>query len=97
MASTDSLADVTGFAKQNNANFPVLSDPDQSTAEAYGVRMSNGMATRWTYYIGKDGVIDYIDKSVSVRTAGEDMAKKLDELGYEKALPPEQVSTSPVT
>jgi thioredoxin-dependent peroxiredoxin len=39
---------------------------------------------RWTFYIGKDGKVLYIDKSVSARTHGEDVAKKLAELGVEK-------------
>jgi len=40
-----------------------------------------GMANRWTFYIGKDGKIAYIDKSVKVDTAGADVAAKLAELG----------------
>ena len=35
---------------------------------------------RWTFYIGKDGKILYIDKQVNTETAAEDVAKKLKEL-----------------
>jgi peroxiredoxin Q/BCP len=40
-----------------------------------------GFANRWTFYIGPDGKILYIDKSVRTSTAGQDVAAKLAELG----------------
>ncbi len=40
-----------------------------------------GVAKRWTFYIGKDGKIAFIDKEVKVDTAGADVAAKLAELG----------------
>jgi peroxiredoxin Q/BCP len=40
-----------------------------------------GLAKRWTFYIGKDGKILFIDKDVKVDTAGADIAAKLAELG----------------
>ena len=88
MASTDSLDDVTGFAQKNDANFPILSDADKSASTAFGVLSSRGFANRWTFYINKEGVIEHIDKTVSVRTAGEDMARTLEELGYERRCHP---------
>ena len=36
-----------------------------------------GMANRWTFYIGKDGTIQVIDKNVRPATSAEDMAAKL--------------------
>jgi peroxiredoxin Q/BCP len=39
-----------------------------------------GVASRWTFYIGKDGRITYIDKTVKPATSAEDMAAKLGEL-----------------
>ena len=42
-----------------------------------------GMASRWTFYIGKDGKILGIDKAVKPATSAEDMAAKLGELGVE--------------
>jgi peroxiredoxin Q/BCP len=38
-------------------------------------------ATRWTFYIGKDGKILYIDKEVKTGAHGSDIAAKLKELG----------------
>jgi thioredoxin-dependent peroxiredoxin len=43
-----------------------------------------GLAKRWTFYIGKDGKILFIDKEVKPDGAGEDVAKKLAELGIPK-------------
>jgi thioredoxin-dependent peroxiredoxin len=40
-----------------------------------------GYAKRWTFYIGKDGKVLFIDKDVKVDTAGADIAAKLAELG----------------
>ena len=82
MASTDSLADVTGFAEKNEADFPILSDPDKSAAEAFGVLSGMGFAKRWTFYVNDAGIIQHIDKDVSPRTAGPDLAANLDRLGY---------------
>jgi peroxiredoxin Q/BCP len=73
--------------EKKEADFPILSDPTKDTARAYGVlNEQNGMATRWTFYIGKDGKILFIDKDVSkrVQTSAEDMAAKLGELGVAK-------------
>jgi len=40
-----------------------------------------GLAKRWTFYIGKDGRILFVDRDVKVDTAGADVAAKLAELG----------------
>src|SRR4029453_78595 len=94
MASVDPLDKNVEFAKatsvtlgqganarvveKKEADFPILSDPTKETAKAYGVLMEQGFATRWTFYIGKDGKILAIDKDVSkrVQTSAEDMAAR---------------------
>jgi thioredoxin-dependent peroxiredoxin len=43
-----------------------------------------GLAKRWTFYIGKDGKILFIDKEVKPDSAGVDIAHKLAELGIPK-------------
>ena len=43
-----------------------------------------GMARRWTFYIGPDGKILHIDKTVSPASSGPDMVKKLGELNVAK-------------
>src|SRR3954470_7626708 len=85
MASVDPLEGDKGnkaFAETHKADFPLLSDPTKETAKAYGVLAERGFANRWTFYIGKDGRIQAIDKDVANRlaTSAEDMAAKLGEL-----------------
>ena len=83
MASVDPIEGEQGnkaFAEAHKADFPLLSDPTKKTAEAYGVLNARGSASRWTFYIGKDGRITYIDKAVKPATSAEDMAARLGEL-----------------
>jgi peroxiredoxin Q/BCP len=84
MASVDSLEGEKGakaFAESQKADFPLLSDPDKTTATAYGVLNPNGTAAlRWTFYIDKNGRIAAIDKAVRPATSAEDMIAKLGEL-----------------
>jgi len=72
------------FAVETDADYPILSDPEKKVATAYGVLGASGFASRWTFYIGPDGKILDIDKKVSVKTAGEDIVKKLEALGVKK-------------
>ena len=84
MASVDPVEANKGFAEQEKADFPLLSDPTKETAKAFGVlNQGNGFARRWTYYIGKDGKILAIDKEVKPASSAEDMVAKLQELGVE--------------
>lgn len=81
MASTDDAATNRKFAEANQANFPVLADPDGETARAYGVLRLGSFASRWTFYIDGDGRIAYVDQDVSPLTAGADAARRLELLG----------------
>jgi peroxiredoxin Q/BCP len=84
MASVDPPDANKGFAEQEKADFPILSDPGKETATAYGVLNKGGFASRWTFYIGKDGKILGIDKAVKPATSAEDMIAKLTEYGVEQ-------------
>jgi peroxiredoxin Q/BCP len=65
-----------------NLDYAILSDPEKTVAKAYGVLGVGGMyAQRWTFFIGKDGKILHVDRDVSPKTAGADVAAKLRELG----------------
>jgi peroxiredoxin Q/BCP len=66
------------------ADYPILADASKEIAKAYGVLGGMGFANRWTFYIGPDGKILHIDKSVKTSTAGADVAAKLGELGVAK-------------
>ncbi len=80
MASVDPLADNKGFAEKEKADFPILSDPTKETAKAYGVLSDRGVASRWTFYIDRDGRIAHVDKAVKPASSAADMAAKLAEL-----------------
>jgi len=85
MVSTDDIETNTRFAKEHEADFPILSNPEKDVAAAYGVLNAAGTgARRWTFYIGPDGKILFIDDKVSTATAGEDLARRLGELGVKK-------------
>ena len=79
MASVDDAETNKRFAAEHEADFPILSDPEKTVANAYGVLGGTGLARRWTFYIGGDGKILLIDKAVRTGTAGDDLAAKLNE------------------
>lgn len=88
MASVDTPELNKQFADLEQVNFPFLSDPNKTAANAYGVLPPNGgFAQRWTFYIGPDGKIAYIDKNVNadgVDKAGANLAARLESLGAKK-------------
>lgn len=83
MASTDDVDKNRDFAKEMKADFPLLSDPDATVAEEYGVSLF-GFAKRHTFYIDKTGKIVLIDKNVRPKTSAEDMAKYMEMLKFER-------------
>ncbi len=85
MVSVDTLEDNKGFAEKEKADFPLLADPAKQVATAYGVlNPTSGLARRWTFYIGPDGKILFIDNAVKPQVAGETVVAKLQELGVKK-------------
>ena len=81
MASVDDIDTNKKFAEQEGADFPMLSDADKTVGTAYGVLNASGRANRWTFYIGGDGKILFIDKGrTQTAAAGETMLAKLEEL-----------------
>lgn len=86
MASVDPIDDNRDFAKKTNADFPMLSDPTKETAKAYDVLNVFGVASRVTFYIGKDGRILKIDDDITPNTAAEDIAQHLKFLSIEPSI-----------
>jgi peroxiredoxin Q/BCP len=81
MASVDTPEKNKAFAEQEQANFPMLSDPTRATAMAYGVVSSpTGVAKRWTFFIGPDGRIVHVETVGHTADAGTFLATKLAEL-----------------
>jgi peroxiredoxin Q/BCP len=70
------------FADSLELDYPILSDPGRDVARAYGVVAGERTtASRWTFYIGKDGKILYVDKSGATATQGQEIVNRLKELG----------------
>jgi peroxiredoxin Q/BCP len=80
-ASVDTPEVNARFAASLGLDFPILSDPTKHVARAYGVLAASGFASRWTFYIGVDGRILAVNRSVSAASHGPDIVKKLAELG----------------
>ena len=81
-ASVDSAETNKKFADSLELDYPILSDPDKEVAKAYGVITGDkAYASRWTFYIGKDGKILYIDRQVSPASHGKDIVERLKALG----------------
>jgi len=81
-ASVDGVDRNREVAEALDLEHPILSDPDRRVAEAFGV-LAGGRRTaaRWTFYIGTDGRILYIDKAVVADGHGEEVPARLDALG----------------
>ena len=85
MASIDPIEKNIKFALDNDADFPLLSDPTKEVAKKYDVLHWSGLySERHTIYISKEGRIEYVDTQVNPGTSAEDMAAKLVELGVQK-------------
>jgi thioredoxin-dependent peroxiredoxin len=76
-ASVDSPETNARFAASIGVDYPILSDPEKTVAQAYGVLGATGFASRWTFYIGADRRILDIDKKVSAASHGRDVVSKL--------------------
>lgn len=80
-ASVDPPETNKAFAESLSLDYPVLSDPEKKVAAAYGVLGTSGYASRWTFYIGKDGKVLAVDWDVKPGQHGADIAAKLRALG----------------
>jgi peroxiredoxin Q/BCP len=84
-ASVHSPDENERLAELLHLEHPILSDPERKVAEAYGVLPGGRRAAlRWTFYIGIDGRILFIDKAVIADSHGEDVPARLLELGIDR-------------
>ena len=79
--SLDDVSDLKKFAEAQTLNFELLSDPDGSVADKYGVRPPDGRFTqRVTFIIDDKGVLRHIDREVDVNAHGMQLADLIVEL-----------------
>lgn len=65
--SVDSKDDIKEFIKENNLNFPLLSDESKQISKAYGVLNNLGLASRISFVVDKQGKIAEIIRDVDVQ------------------------------
>ena len=88
MVSLDEPERNRAFAESLGADQVLLSDPTGVAAQAYGVAAPGAAyAKRWTFYIDRKGGIRAVDRDVRVKSAGEDIARRLGELGFPRREP----------
>ena len=65
------------FAKAQKLTYPLLSDPDGSAADRYGVLMTGRFARRVTFVVDPEGSLRHVDTGVRVATHGADLAARI--------------------
>ncbi len=83
-ASCDSVEINREFAASTGIDVPILSDPNATVANAYGVLAPLGLPSRWTVYIGADGRILAIDREVRSGSHGADIMAALERFGVSR-------------
>ncbi len=71
--SVDSKESIKEFIKDNNLNFPLLSDEKKEVSKSYGVLNSIGLDSRITFIVDKQGKIANIIRDVDVETHANDV------------------------
>lgn len=79
--STDEVPALAEFHKTHRLNFTLLSDPDASVTDAYGVKMPVvKMAKRWTFIIDPELVVRDINDDVDPALDAKIVAERLNKL-----------------
>jgi peroxiredoxin Q/BCP len=79
--SVDTPGHAAAFGRATGLRAPILTDESGETARRYGVSGPGGFPRRWTFYIGPDGRILDVDRSVAPASHGRDIAARLQRLG----------------
>ena len=76
--SLDDVSDLAKFAKTQELNFRLLSDPDGSVASKYGVLVEKRrFARRVTFVLDEEGVVQLVDEKVDVNTHGDELVESI--------------------
>jgi thioredoxin-dependent peroxiredoxin len=79
--SADNVDALKKFKESHKLNFTLLADPDLEAIKAYGTKMPLvNMSKRWTFIIGPDLQIQWIEKEVDPVLDAARVAEKLREL-----------------
>jgi len=81
-ASVDSVEANRRLADLLELPHPILSDTSRRVAASYGLLAGGRVRpARWTFYIGIDGRILFIDRAVVADGHGEEVPARLEALG----------------
>ena len=79
--SLDDVKAQAEFVKQQELNFPLLSDPDASASARLGVLMEGKPYTnRITIVVDDKGVVRLVDTGVKVESHGKDLVEAIKKL-----------------
>jgi peroxiredoxin Q/BCP len=73
--STDKVEDQQKFTDKEKLNFPLLADDGKETTKAFGSLGANGMASRYTFVIDKQGTIRKVYTKVSPNSHPDEVVK----------------------
>jgi peroxiredoxin Q/BCP len=73
--STDKVEDQQKFTDKEKLNFPLLADDGKETTKAFGALGANGMASRYTFVIDKQGTIRKVYTKVSPNSHPDEVVK----------------------
>lgn len=75
-ASLDEVAALAEFAEAQKLGFKLLSDPDASAVNKYGVKYEKrDFAKRVTFVIDPKGILRHVDEGVQVDSHGDDLVQ----------------------
>ena len=78
--SKDTVESHAKFAAKHRLTFPILADPEGRVIAAYGASGLFGMAKRWTFIIGPDLTIRWIERDVDPALDAKKVAAELERL-----------------
>ncbi len=73
--SVDTKPEIMKFIKDNNLNFPLLSDAGKKVSKEYGVYNKNGYDNRVTFIVNKEGKITNIIKVTNIEEHAAEVYK----------------------
>ncbi len=78
--SKDSVESHRKFKEKHKLNFPLLADPDGDVVAAYGAGGFLGMAKRWTFIVGPDLTVRWVQTDVDPVSNAKVVAEELGKL-----------------
>jgi len=85
--STDDVKSHKKFHDKYNLSFTLLADPEGTVTKTYGAKGWFGLASRVTYLIDSEGIIQKVYPDVTISSHAAELLQAVRELNAEKAKP----------